>query len=195
VTSRISTARRSSTSRWAARRNVRFPRPTTGEAKLAMMSGSLARQTGEAKLAVMSGSLARYRERARVRDICAARLSVAPHIRNRGKFGPSPAAQGLAPASPDDGRGKEEVRRDSGVIPLARLSREHSRESPLSYPIAPRLGGGVAQAAGRSNDVARLIVNLAQIERAYLGLKFDRDGLTEAECEAINGYRPPTVIR
>ena len=191
MTSRISTARRSAQAA-RQRRNLRFPRPTTGEAKSAMMSGSLARQTGEAKVAVIIPCP--LWERLGQGRLCCA-MSVAPHIRNRGKFGPSPAAQGLAPASPDDGRGKEEVRRDSGVIPLARLSREHSRESPLSYPIAPRLGGGVAQAAGRSNDVARLIVNLAQIERAYLGLKFDRDGLTEAECEAINGYRPPTVIR
>ena len=48
-----------------------------------------------------SGSLARCRERVRVRDICAARLSVAPHIWKLGKFGPSPAARGRASASPD----------------------------------------------------------------------------------------------
>src|SRR5208283_3068198 len=47
-----------------------------------------------------------HRERARVRDICVARLPDAPHMLNHGKFGPSPAAQSLASASPDNGRGK-----------------------------------------------------------------------------------------
>ncbi len=55
-----------------------------------------------------SGSLAPCGERVRVRDDCAARLPDAPHIRNHGKSGPSPAAQGLASASPHGGRGKNE---------------------------------------------------------------------------------------
>jgi hypothetical protein len=41
-------------------------------------------------------------------DNCAARLSVAPHIRirNLSKIGPSPDTQSLASASPDSGRGE-----------------------------------------------------------------------------------------
>src|SRR5260370_3873112 len=52
-----------------------------------------------------SDSLAPRAERFRVRDVCAARLSVAPHIRSVGKFGPSPAARGRASPSPHVGRG------------------------------------------------------------------------------------------
>ncbi len=64
----------------------------------------------------------------------------------------------------------------------------------MSYPDAARSRDDGARAAGRWNDVARLIVNLAQIERAYLGLKFDRDGLTDAEVQTIEAYRPPSLI-
>ena len=59
---------------------------------------------------VRSGSLAPRGERVRVRDDCAARLSVAPCIQNLGDLGPSPAAQGLASASPHVGRGKDSLR-------------------------------------------------------------------------------------
>ena len=54
---------------------------------------------------VRSSSLAPRGERVRVRDDCAARMTGAPHIQNFGKFGPSPAAQSLASASPLVGRG------------------------------------------------------------------------------------------
>ncbi len=47
---------------------------------------------------------------------------------------------------------------------------------------------------GRLDDIFRLILKLAQIERAYPGLKFDRDGLLPSEIEAIEAieaaYRP-----
>lgn len=46
-----------------------------------------------------------------------------------------------------------------------------------------------ARAYGRSDDIFRLILKLAQIERAYPGLKFDRDGLLPSEVQAIKAYR------
>jgi len=59
-----------------------------------------------------SNSLAPRGERVRVRDLCVARLSVAPHIfRIFRNFGPSPAARRRASASPLDGRGNPDRKR------------------------------------------------------------------------------------